>query len=82
VLKANMFEDIYILFVSTLSDESPAGFHLHIQSSLHAAHLHVLVKMAVHVWLCCGKFQLQRNISHQTRLMGFHTYIYMYIYLL
>lgn len=77
--KTHLFVDIFIL-VSTLSYESPAGFHLHIQSSLHTTHLHILVKMAVHVRLCCGKFQLQRSRSHQTRLMDFYTYIYMYLF--
>lgn len=36
---------------SALRDESPAGFHLDVQASLHGAHLHVLVQVSVHVAL-------------------------------
>lgn len=36
-----------------------AGLHLHVQASLHAAHLHVLVQMSVHIALCCSQFQLE-----------------------
>ncbi len=71
-----MFVDACIL-VSTVSDESPAGFHLHIQPSLHTAHLHVFMKMTIHVRLCCGQFQLQRNIQHKNWTDGL-LYIYLY----
>lgn len=39
-------------------DEPAAGLHLHIQASLHAAHLHVLMQVAVHVTFGCGQLQL------------------------
>ena len=41
-------------------DEPAAGLHLHVQAPLHAAHLHVLVQVAVHVALGCGQLQLRR----------------------
>lgn len=63
VPKTHMFVDTCILFVSALRDESPAGFHLHIQSSLHTAHLHVLMQVSVHVTLSRGQFQLQEEDS-------------------
>ena len=40
-------------------DHPPAGLHLDVQASLHAAHLHVLVQVAVHVALRCGQFHLR-----------------------
>lgn len=40
-------------------DEPTAGFHLHVQASLHAAHLHVLMQVPVHVALGCGQLQLE-----------------------
>lgn len=39
----------------------PAGLHLYVQASLHAAHLHVLVQVSVHVTLCCGQFHLKED---------------------
>lgn len=39
----------------------PAGLHLYVQASLHAAHLHVLVQVSVHVALCCGQFHLKED---------------------
>lgn len=40
-------------------DEPAAGLHLHIQATLHAAHLHVLVQVPVHVALGRGQLQLR-----------------------
>lgn len=60
-------------------DEPPAGLHLYIQPSLHTAHLHVFMKMTVHVRLCCGQFQLQRNIQHTNWADGL-LYIYLYAF--
>lgn len=49
------------ILVAALRDESPAGLHLDVQASLHGAHLHVLVQVAVHVALCRGQLQLEGN---------------------
>lgn len=46
-------------------NHSPTRLHLHVQASLHAAHLHVLVQVAVHVALCCGQFHLKENKMHR-----------------
>lgn len=54
-------QETNVLPVSTLCDESPAGLHLDIQPSLHGAHLHVLMQVAVHVALGCGQLQLRRR---------------------
>lgn len=40
-------------------DEPTAGLHLHVQASLHAAHLHILMQVSVHVALGCGQLQLE-----------------------
>lgn len=40
-------------------DEPPAGLHLHVQASLHAAHLHILMQVPVHVALGRGQLQLR-----------------------
>ena len=45
--------------VPGLGDEPAAGLHLHIQAPLHAAHLHVLMQVAVHVVLGRGQLQLR-----------------------
>lgn len=47
--------------VPRLGDESPASLHLHVQASLHAAHLHVLVQVPVHVVLGRGQLQLREG---------------------
>lgn len=47
--------------VPRLGDEPPASLHLHVQTSLHAAHLHVFVQVPVHVVLGCGQLQLQKG---------------------
>lgn len=44
--------------VPGLGDEPATGLHLHVQSPLHATHLHVLVKVPVHVILGCRQLQL------------------------
>lgn len=49
--------------VPRLGDEPPASLHLHIQASLHAAHLHVLVEVPVHVIFGCSQFQLFKENS-------------------
>lgn len=59
-------QETNVLPVSTLCDESPAGLHLDIQPSLHGAHLHVLMQVAVHVALGCGQLQLRRRRRRQT----------------
>ena len=43
-------------------DEPTAGLHLHVQAPLHAAHLHILMKVSVHVALGCGQLQLEGDI--------------------
>lgn len=66
-------EDSKILLpVSWTFDKPTTGFHLYIQAPLHAAHLHVLVKVAVHVTLGCGQFQLEekKNTSAQGELLA------------
>lgn len=48
----------------------PARLHLHVQASLHAAHLHVLVQMAVHVTLCRGQFHLREGVKQSEDVRG------------
>lgn len=47
--------------VPRLGDEPPASLHLHVQTSLHAAHLHVFVQVPVHVVLGRGQLQLPKG---------------------
>lgn len=42
-------------------DHATAGLHLHVQTPLHAAHLHVLVQVPVHVTLGCGQLHLKKD---------------------
>lgn len=51
--------------VARLRDEPAAGFHLHVETPLHAAHLHVLVQVPVHVTLGRGQLQLQQDRAGQ-----------------
>lgn len=44
-------------------DQPPAGLHLDVQAPFHAAHLHVLVEVAVHVALGGGQFQLGGGVK-------------------
>lgn len=39
----------------------PTGLHLHVEAPFHAAHLHVLMQVAVHVALCCRQFHLKNK---------------------
>lgn len=49
----------------------PTRLHLHVQPSLHAAHLHVLVQVTVHVALRSGQLHLQEHKRHQQLWKGF-----------
>lgn len=59
-----------LLPVSRLGDEPAAGFHLHVETPLHTAHLHVLMQVSVHVILGCGQFQLEREQGSKNPFLG------------